>query len=609
MIETDELSPELKKPVFGRLLSYMRPHAGTLLIALILLLLGTASDVIGPMLIKIFIDHYLTPQHFPTGPLTWLGVDYLGLQVLAAGFNLAQLLLFQRVALYVIQQLRVDLFAHVQRLGLAYFDRTPVGVLVSRITNDTESIKDMYVSVLGSFIRNAVLLVGIFVSMFVLDVHLATICLALVPIILSIMWLYRKVTSPIFHAARRRLSLLNAKLNESLQGMYLIQALRQEKRLQHEFGAINHAYRSARLRNIKYNGLLLRPLVDVVYMLTLMLVLSFFGLQSLSATIDIGVLYAFINYLDRFFEPVNDMMQRLNLLQQALVSAQRVFTILDENSHAPTQEGDEQPVIARGRIQFDHVTFSYDGQTDVLRDISFTAEPGQTVALVGHTGSGKSSIVNLLLRFYPIEHGRITIDGVDLRHFADVELRTRIGLVLQDPFLFAGDIRANVRLGNEHVRDDQIEAAARFVQADTFIQKLPNGYAESIGERGATLSMGQRQLLSFARTMAIEPKVLVLDEATASIDTETEELIQTSLERMRRGRTTIAIAHRLSTIQDADLILVLHRGEIVERGTHQALLAQAGLYHKMFLLQQGNNTGTERVGLRRGVTVESPDVG
>jgi ATP-binding cassette subfamily B multidrug efflux pump len=292
------------------------------------------------------------------------------------------------------------------------------------------------------------------------------------------------------------------------------------------------------------------------------------------------------------------MMFRLNLFQQAMVAAERVFTLLDEDQLAPMQVGDGHPEITEGKVEFDDVSFSYDGKTEVLKHISFTALPGQTVALVGHTGSGKSSIVNLLLRFYPVTHGQIRIDGVPLENYPNEELRRKVGLVLQDPFLFVGDVKRNIRLGNDWIRDEEVIEAARFVQADAFIGRLPSGYDAPVGERGATFSSGQRQLIAFARTMAMRPKILVLDEATANIDTETEEAIQNALAKMRQGRTTIVIAHRLSTIQDADLILVLHQGEIVERGTHQELLAKRGLYHKMYLLQQGAGE-LEAVGANR----------
>ncbi len=580
--------PQMKQRiVFGRLVRYMKAHVWVLAGTFSLLIGATASNVVGPILIKTFIDRYLTPRYFPTAPLVWLGCGYLFLQCASAVLNYLQMVSFQTIALKIVHQMREDVFAKVQSLGLAFFDKTPGGMLISRITNDTEAVKDLFISVLSTFVQNIFLLGGILISMFVLDAKLAAYCLLLIPVLVAMMTVYSHFSSRIFHMARSKLSFLNAKLNESLQGMYLIQAMRQERRLRREFEEINQAYKTARLRNINLNGLLLRPLVDIVYLCTLVLILSFFGIHSFHGAVDIGVLYAFVNYLEQFFEPVNQMMQRLNMFQQSIVSAERVFELLDQTGTAPGQIGEGNPKISSGRIRFDHVSFSYDGTTRVLEDISFTAEPGQTVALVGHTGSGKTSIINLLMRFYPVDEGTIYIDDMPLDAYTDEELRSRIGLVLQDPFIFVGDVTSNIRLGRHHISDLAVVEAAEFVQADAFIRKLPHGYAEEIGERGATFSSGQRQLLSFARTMADEPKVLVLDEATASIDTETEELIQESLYRMRAGRTTIAIAHRLSTIQDADLILVVHQGRIVERGTHQQLLAQGGLYHKMYLLQQG----------------------
>lgn len=573
--------------VVPRLLGYLRPHIKRLILASFILLLCTGANVAGPILIKTFLDDYVTPGYFPADELIFLGCVYVLLIIGSEILNYLQRLNFHMIAQWSIQQIRVDVFSKVQRLGLNFFDRTPGGSLVSRITNDTESIKDLYVSVLSTFVQNTVLLIGIFVGMFWLNVNLALICLALVPLILALMKTYRHFSSKIFHVTRQKLSQMNAKLNESLQGMNIIQAMRQEKRLCDEFGQINEEHYQSYLKQIKLNGLLVRPAVDVLYHATLVTVLIFFGIKSIGGVVEIGVVYAFINYLQRFFEPVNEMMFQLTHFQQATVSAERVFGLLDEDRLAPQKEGNGAPVIDRGEIEFRNVSFSYDGKNQVLKNISFVAKPGQTVALVGHTGSGKSSIVNLLMRFYTIDEGEILIDGHPIKSFDNEELRKKIGLVLQDPFLFVGDIAYNIRLHNSSITDDQVEEAARFVQADPFIQKYENKYREKVTERGATFSSGQRQLISFARTMAIQPKILVLDEATATVDTETEEAIQYALDEMRKGRTTIAIAHRLSTIQDADLILVLHQGEIVERGTHQELLAKRGLYHKMYLLQQG----------------------
>jgi ATP-binding cassette, subfamily B, multidrug efflux pump len=588
MEKNQALDGQEQRKVLFRLLSYTKPHNKKIIFAFSLLLITTVVDILGPILVKIFIDDYLTPRNLIFKPLLILGAAYMGLQITNVIVSYLQLLKFQEIALKIIQQLRIDVFTKVHSLGLKYFDKTPAGSIVSRVTNDTEAIKDMFVTVIATFIQSTFLLSGIFIAMFVLNVKLALFCTFMLPVIFLIMRAYRQYSSRFYQDLRERLSQLNAKLSESLQGMAIIQVFRQEKRLRSEFEEINEKHYQAGMKNIKVDGLLLRPAVDLVYVAALIIILSFFGISSFESPVEIGVLYAFINYLDRFFEPVNNMMMRLSLFQQAIVAGSRVFKLLDEDEVAPRQEDKEKLSIQSGRIEVKNVSFSYDGKRDVLKNISFIAEPGQTVALVGHTGSGKSSIINLLMRFYEFERGDILIDGDSIKSYNKNEIRDKMGLVLQDPFLFYGTVSDNIRLHNEEISETQVEAAAQFVQAHTFIEKLEDRYQHKVVERGATFSSGQRQLIAFARTIAADPKILVLDEATANIDTETEEAIQTALERMRKGRTTIAIAHRLSTIQDADLILVMHQGEIVERGTHQELLAQKGLYHKMFLLQNGS---------------------
>jgi ATP-binding cassette subfamily B protein len=586
MEEQKVLTGKAQWLVFKRLMRYLAPHKKMVFLALGLLALTVLGDVFGPMLIKTFIDDYLTPGIFPTGPVVGLALGYLFIQVSNVIISYFQLLKFQEAALKIIQQLRIDVFTKVQNLGMRYFDKTPAGSMVSRVTNDTEAIKEMFVSVLIGFIQSAFLIVGVYIAMFFLNVRLALITLVLLPLLFGIMYVYRKYSSIFYQDLRERLGQLNAKLSESIQGMGMIQAFGQEQRLQDEFNEINDKHWAAGRRNIKLDGLLLRPAIDIVYAIALIMLLSYFGVTSFSSTVEVGVIYAFVTYIDRFFEPIGQVMQRLSIFQQAIVAASRVFALLDEEDLAPRQEN-ALGTITSGKIEFRNVTFSYDGKTDVLKNISFTAEPGQTVALVGHTGSGKSSIINLLMRFYEFTEGNILIDGKSVKSYSAKELRSKMGLVLQDPFLFYGTIDSNIRLHNRTLTDRDVRSAAEFVQADRFIEELPDAYGQAVTERGSTFSSGQRQLVAFARTMATDPKILVLDEATANIDTETEVAIQTSLERMRRGRTTIAIAHRLSTIQDAELILVLHHGEIVERGTHQQLLAKRGLYHKMYLLQNG----------------------
>jgi ATP-binding cassette subfamily B multidrug efflux pump len=574
-----------QRKVLWRLLAYTTPHKKPLLLAFILLIFGTLGEILGPYLVKVFIDDYLVQENFPYRPVLFLAISYVFVLVAKTIIQYFQLFAFNKIALSIIQELRIDVFGKVQTLGLKFFDKTPGGSVVSRVTNDTESIKEFFTDVLSVFVQNLFFLIGIFIAMFLLNVKLAFFCLGIIPIVYVIMQTYRKYSSIYFHDLREKLSQLNAKLNESLQGMAIIQVFRQEKRLRKEFSTINEGHYVAGVKNIKLNGLLLRPAIDFIYVCSLILVLSFFGITSFNSPIEIGVLYAFINYLERFFEPVNQMMMRLSMYQQAIVSATRVFELLDNNETAPKALGNMAINIEKGEIEFKDVSFSYDGKRDVLKNISFVAKPGETIALVGHTGSGKSSIINLFMRFYEIERGEILIDGQSLKEYQDHELRRKIGLVLQDPFLFAGSIKKNIQLYNEEITDKEIISAARFVQADKFIETLPDQYNHELSERGTTFSSGQRQLVAFARTIATNPKILVLDEATANIDTETEGYIQEALAKMRKGRTTIAIAHRLSTIQDADQILVLHQGEITERGTHQELLEKQGLYYKMYVLQ------------------------
>lgn len=576
---------EKKQSDLRRLLSYMKPYKGLLALAFLFLVGATVTEMMGPFLIKQFLDEHLVPRNFDQSALVTLFVVYIVAHLLKVLFTYLDLLYFQNIAFKIVQDMRVEVYEHVQKLSLSFFDRTPIGTLVSRITNDTEAIKDFYVSVLSTFVKNIVFLIGILVAMFLLNVKLALFSLVLIPIMFAIMVLYRRKSAAFYLEVRNQLSVLNAKLNESIQGMNIVQVFRQEKRMRKEFEEVNNKHYSAGRRTLKLDALLLRPATDLVHIVAIALVLGLFGIDALKSPVEVGVLYAFVNYIHRFFQPVNEMMMKLSFFQQALVSSSRVFHLMDEKDLAPVQKGDGNPQVVNGDIEFKKVTFSYDGKRDVLKNVSFHVKQGQTVAFVGHTGSGKSTIMNLLMRFYNIKSGNIVIDGVDLEKFEEQEIRKKIGLVLQDAFLFAGNVKQNIRMYNEEITDEEVKEAAQFVQANTFIEKLPEQYETEVVERGAAFSSGQRQLIAFARTIATNPKVLVLDEATANIDTETEDAIQTALQQMRKGRTTIAIAHRLSTIQDADQIFVMHDGEIVERGTHQELLSEQGLYYNMYLLQ------------------------
>lgn len=579
-------STKEQRNIFKRLLSYVKPHKKEVFFTLFLLLLTVLGDILGPYLIKVFLDDYLAKNYFEIKPILYLAISYLVIQLLNVFISYFQFVKFQEIALKIIQQLRIDVFKKIHQLGMRYFDDTPAGTIVSRATNDTEAIKDLFISVLSSFVQAAFLIVGVYIAMFYLSPLLALLALVLLPLIFLVIHLYRKYSSVVYMTMREKLSLLNAKLAETLSGMGIVQTFRQEQRFNDEFDEINNEHYTAMMDNTKLNSILLRPVIDLIYFTAVVIVLFYFGMTSFKTAIEVGVIFAFISYISRFFEPINQAMERLAIYQQALVAASRVFKLLDETELEP-QQTDLNEDIQNGLIEFKNVSFSYDGKTNVLKNISFTVNPGETVALVGHTGSGKSSIINLLMRFYEFEKGEIFIDGKSIKSYSKNVLRKKLGLVLQDPFLFYGTIESNIKLFNTSLNDQDVKAAAKFVQADVFIEQLPDQYKQKVTERGSTFSSGQRQLIAFARTIATNPKILVLDEATASIDTETEVAIQESLEKIRKGRTTIAIAHRLSTIQDAEQILVLHLGEIVERGTHQELLAQKGLYHKMYLLQNG----------------------
>ncbi|MBC1370828.1 ABC transporter ATP-binding protein [Listeria booriae] len=573
------------RAVLKRLFRYTKYHVPALIVTIFLVLLVTLADVFLPIIIKKFLDDYLTPLYFAAGPILTLASAYIGLTIGRSIVWYFQLVLFQKIALRIVQRIRIDIFSKLQTMGMRYFDQTPAGSLVSRVTNDTEAIKDMFINVLGTAIQSLFMLVGIYSAMFVLDAQLASYSLLIFPLTVLIIIVYRKYSSQFYRAKREKLSQLNAKIAESISGMSIVQQFNQEKRLIREFESINKDYYDVGMKNIKFNALLLGPAIDLIYSLAVVLILSFFGIQSFSGAVAIGTIFAFVSYFDRFLEAIYNIMERLAMYQEAITAASRVFRIMDGTELAPEQDTKDNLTIKNAKIEFKDVTFSYDGQKDVLKNISFTVESGQTVALVGHTGSGKSSIINLMMRFYEFEKGEILIDGESIKRYPMEELRAKTGLVLQDSFMFYGTIKDNIRLHNRLISDKEIVEAAQFVQADRFINTLADKYDHKVIERGASFSSGQRQLISFARTVVTNPQILVLDEATANIDTETESLIQTGLRNMRQGRTTIAIAHRLSTIKDADLILVLSKGNIIERGTHEELLEHGGVYHSMYQLQ------------------------
>ncbi len=568
---------------FLRLLSYALTDRRLVRSAVALLLIATAADVCSPLLIKIFIDDHVRVGAWQVTPLVLLAGGYIGLQLLNAAANYVQALQFSTLAVHGVQALRIAAFARVLRMPLSFFDRTPVGALVSRLTNDTEYAREMYVDVLGTYIQGMVRIVGIFVVMALLDWHLMLVCLLFMPFIATLMVVYQRLSTPRFQRVRSLLSDINARIYESVQGIKVIQLLHQEMRFAKRFAGTADEHLHARMHNLNLDAILLRPLVDLLHMFTLAGLLYLFGYRSFDTPVAVGVIYVFVNYLARFVEPLIEMTHRLSLFQQAVVSGQRVFDLID----APVMQHAEHTAvhIGRGEVTLRDVTFSYDGRRDVLNKVSFRVPAGSFYAIVGHTGSGKSTVANLLLRFYAAGSGAVLIDGHGVETIGSEELRDKVGIVQQDPVVFGGSIADNIALGRNLDRAT-VESAALRAGLHDFIATLPQGYDTLLDERGGNLSIGQRQLLSLARTLAGTPKILILDEATAHVDSRTEAQVQRALAQLRGRLTLIVIAHRLSTIQAADSILVLHHGTLAQQGTHTQLLAHDGVYRNLYQLQE-----------------------
>ena len=573
-----------KQSTFRRLLGYMWRYKWISLLALAFIFATTLVTTALPLLARSYIDQFVSREAATNG--LYLLVIYYGLFLLRVLLTFLGQYAFARVAYSIVRDLRQETFANMQQLGMAYFDQTAAGAIVSRLTNDTQSVADMFSSIFSNFLSSMLILVVTIVTMLALNWRLTLLIVLFLPIMLGSIILYQRLSNRLLKQVRAKLSDLNVKLSESIEGMRIIQAFGQEKRLLEEFEAINAEHLDFSNRYLNVNSLFLRPAMSLLKILAYALILTYFGLSWQVAGVTAGVMYAFIQYVNQLFNPLIDVMQNYSVLQTSMVAAERVFELMDRRDFEPDQ-AEEGPEIQAGNIDFQHVSFSYDGKREILKDISFSVKQGETIAFVGSTGSGKSSIINLFLRFYEFEKGKILIDGRDIRDYSQAELRRNIGLVLQDPFLYHGTISSNIRMYQESLSQAEVEEAARFVDAHDFISQLPQGYDNPVTERGSTFSSGQRQLLAFARTIATKPKILILDEATANIDSETEELIQHSLRKMRQGRTTIAIVHRLSTIQDANCIYVLDKGRIIESGSHEELLAQNGTYKKMYQLQAG----------------------
>ncbi|MEW4233070.1 ABC transporter ATP-binding protein [Bacillus thuringiensis] len=516
--------------------------------------------------------------------LLLLGGGYFALLVVVSLFAYGKQFFLQKAANKIIQIMREDVFSHIQTLPIRYFDHLPAGKIVSRVTNDTEAIRDLYVTVLATFVSSIIYIIGIFAALFLLDVKLASLCLLIIPILIVWAILYRKYASVYNHKMRSRLSDINGTVNESIQGMPIIQASRQERETKKEFEELNGDYFKYQNKILNLNAATSHNLVSVLRNIAFTGVIWYFGGASLSATgvISLGILYAFVDYLTRLFSPITNMVNQLANLEQSRVASERVFELLEEKGEAVEEE--RVPRL-QGNVKFDNVSFSYNGKDEVLKNISFEAKQGETVALVGHTGSGKSSIMNVLFQFYEFEKGKLTIDGHDVKEMPKQATREHMGIVLQDPFLFSGTVASNVSLENEKISTERIVKALRDVGAE----KFANNINEEITEKGSTLSTGERQLISFARALAFDPAILILDEATSSIDTETEAMIQQALEVVKKGRTTFIIAHRLSTIKSADQIIVLDRGTILEKGSHDELMKKRGRYYDMYKTQMEGN--------------------
>ena len=585
--EEEALGKVYDARLMARLLSYARPHWKALLLCILMLGVSVGLDLLLPKLVQLAIDNYLVlgiDDPVAVEGLTRIALWLTVILVLGFVVSYGEVLLLQYTGQKIIYAIRKQLFGHLQRLHLQFFDTTPAGRLVTRVTNDTETLNEMYTSVLVNLFRDVLMLIGVAIMMISTHPKLAGVSLVLIPAVAYYTRFFATKARDAWREVRVRLARINAFVAEHVNGMRIVQLFAREAKTFAEFAQENEAYNQASWRQLMVWAVF-RPILDLLANITIALVLWYGGLQALAGNLTPGVLLLFVTLARRFFEPLMQLAEKFNILQSAMASAERIFMLLDTKPAIVDPPNPKPLGRVTGEVEFQGVWFAYNEGEWVLKDVSFRAEPGQTIAFVGHTGAGKSSIISLLCRFYDVQKGRVLVNGIDVREVSTAELRRAIGLVAQDVFLFSGDIASNIRLGNREISDERIREAARAVGADEFIRELRLGYDEPVAERGATLSAGQRQLLSFARALAFDPPILVLDEATASVDSETEALIQRALKRLTAGRTTFIVAHRLSTIQHADKIIVLHKGRIHEQGTHEELIAKRGLYYKLWRLQ------------------------
>lgn len=588
-----------------RLLGYVRPYRGMLVLAVLLVIVSSILQLVGPLAtavaLDLFVDQAAGGEAVQASPSVWVGqfveargwslstaiaavaLVYLGALLLTFGVLYLQGYIMQMMGQYVLYDLRAEVFGRLQRLPIAYFDRHPIGRLVTRVTNDVDALNELFTAGLVAIFGDLALLAGIIGVLFWLSWKLALVTFAILPLLLVLTSWFRIRARRSYREVRLKLARINAFLQEHLTGMSVVQLFGRERQVADEFSRINAEHRDANVRAIFYYAVYY-PAVELITAVGIALILWYGGGRVVQGAISIGALVAFLQYAQRFYQPLSDLSEKYNILQAAMASSERIFRLIDRpvEIESPLEA---VRVEARGGLEFDRVSFCYEPDKPVLHDISFRVEPGETVALVGHTGAGKTTLANLLLRFYDVDDGAVRVDGVDVRRWDLQELRRAIGLVLQDVFLFSGTVGDNIRLGESEIDEGRLRWAAGEVNALGFIERLPGGFDAAVQERGAGLSVGQKQLIAFARALAFDPRILILDEATSSIDTETEQLIQRALERLLAGRTSLVVAHRLSTVQKADRILVMHKGELREEGTHQELLALRGIYYRLYLLQ------------------------
>lgn len=567
-----------------RLYDYAAKFKKPIVIGLLLLTLAVLADITGPFIAKYIIDHYMEPGKLSAEPIAWLLALFFLLAVLTAVFRYFMFLSLQQGANRIVQQMRKDVFGHIQKLPIQYFDNLPAGKVVARVTNDTEAVRNLYVTVLAQFATSIISIAGVYVALFILNWKMASFTLILIPIVYIWMILYRKYASAYNHVIRTKIADINAMINESINGMTIIQAFRRENQMKKEFAEMNEEHYEYNRKLLVLDSATAHNLVNVMRLIMFAVFIFYFGTQSMTLpeAVSAGTLYAFVDYITRLFNPIVNIVNQFSQLERSLVAGSRVFELLEQTGEEVSRK---RVPRYEGNVLFENVSFAYKGDDYVLKNLNFEAKKGETVALVGHTGSGKSSIMNLLFRFYDPQKGRILIDGMDITHLSRQAVRDHMGIVLQDPYLFTGTIASNVSLNDERITRDTVERALAAVGGERVLKNLEKGLDEPVIEKGSTLSSGQRQLISFARALAFDPAILILDEATSNIDSETEEIIQHAMEVLKEGRTTFIIAHRLSTIKNADKILVLDRGEVVEQGTHDELIAVGGRYETMYRLQ------------------------